>query len=125
MLHPSSFLSFLLLSFLVISVSASRVAVYVQTFHDQNGNPLTLTPLLDNGSGVTHVILSSIHLGATAGSIALNDNNFGDAYYDQIWKDVKTLQAAGVKVMAMIGGAGDQSFNRLNSNVSIHPKILV
>jgi len=88
-----------------------RLAMYVQTFHDEDGNPLSLLPL--QGTGITHVILASLHLNGSPGDIHLNDDPPNSTVFDQAWSDCATLQANGIKVMAMMGGAGDGSYNDL------------
>ncbi|KAH8812388.1 glycoside hydrolase family 18 protein, partial [Xylogone sp. PMI_703] len=93
-----------------------RLIVYVQTFHvngDQN-TPLSLLPLID--AGITHVIFAMTHLNDAPGDIHLNDNPYNASIFDQAWSDAKQLQAAGVKVLATMGGAGDGSYSHLASN---------
>ena len=52
-----------------------RLVAYIQTFHDTSGNPLSLLPLLDEKTGVSHVYLSSLHLNQNLGDITLNDDS--------------------------------------------------
>jgi hypothetical protein len=98
-----------------------RLIVYVQTFHvngNSNTTPLSLLPLKDDNTGITHVIFAMTHLNSAPGDIHLNDNPYNASIFDQAWSDAKQLQAAGIKVMATMGGAGDGSYNNLASNVS-------
>lgn len=90
-----------------------RLATYVQTFHDTSGNPLSLLPLRDSMTGVTHVILAALHINQTPGDIHLNDNPVNDPVFDSAWSDVKSLQASGIKAMVMLGGAAPGSYANL------------
>ena len=92
------------------STSPPRLAMYVQTFHDEAGNPLSLLPL--QNTSVTHVILAALHLNAP-GVIHLNDQPPNSSTFDHVWSDVKTLQEGGIKVMAMMGGAAMGSYTKL------------
>ncbi|KAM3084625.1 hypothetical protein ACMFMG_001270 [Clarireedia jacksonii] len=86
-----------------------RLATYVQTFHTESHKDvnISLLPLLAADIRPTHIILASLHLMKTPGEIHLNDFPPNHSMYDQIWMEVKILQAAGIKVMAMIGGAAN------------------
>jgi hypothetical protein len=100
-----------------------RLVQYVQTFH-VNGNsnePLSLLPLAQDNSGVTHVIFAMTHLNSNPGDIHLNDNPYNSSVFDQAWSDGKQLQAAGIKLMATMGGAGDGSYQHLTDDVSPTP----
>ena len=98
------------------AASTPRLVTYVQTFHDKNNQPLSLLPLLNEKTGVTHVILASLHLNDGPGNIALNDNPPNSSIFDQVWSDVKTLQQNGIKVMALLGGAAQGSYQRLSGS---------
>lgn len=102
-----------------------RLIVYVQTFHvnGDNNTPLSLLPLRDTNTGITHVIFAMTHLNSAPGDIHLNDNPYNAPIFQQAWGEAKQLQAAGIKVMATMGGAGDVSYNRLASNVSLIPSM--
>ena len=91
-----------------------RLIVYVQTFKTPDGKPLSLLPLLEHQTGITHVILASVHLHEKPGEIRLNDHAFSDPTWDRIWEEVKILQENGVKVMVMLGGAAAGTYKRLN-----------
>lgn len=97
-----------------------RNVAYVQTFTDSSGNFLDLTQLVTQNTGVTHVILSSLHLDSPI-EIHLNDNDIGSSYWDPLWPMVQTLQSSGVKVMLMMGGAAHGSYVNLANNVSYKP----
>jgi hypothetical protein len=98
-----------------------RLIMYVQTFHvDGDSNtPLSLLPLKDDKTGITHVIFAMTHLNSDPGDIHLNDDPYNSTVFDQAWDDAKKLQEAGIKVMATMGGAGDGSYSNLASNVRI------
>ncbi|KAK5119567.1 hypothetical protein LTR85_007395 [Meristemomyces frigidus] len=93
--------------------NAPRLVNYVQTFHDVAGNPLSLLPLLNENTGITHVNLAALHINSDASDITLNDNNPNSSYWDSVWSDVKQLQAGGIKVLFMLGGAAAGSYPRL------------
>jgi hypothetical protein len=93
-----------------------RLVVYHQTFHDSAGNYHSLLPLLTNHTGATHVIVAAIHLNDGPGNITLNDHRPDDKRYDQLWGEVKWLQGSGVKVLGMLGGAAQGSYERLGGS---------
>jgi hypothetical protein len=95
-----------------------RNIIYVQTFKNSDGSQVSLLPLLNQNTQVTHVILAALHVNGNPGDINLNDNNPNSNYYDFLWPEVKQLQSAGIKVMMMMGGAAAGSYQRLASNVS-------
>lgn len=93
-----------------------RLIVYVQTFTTPDKKPLSLLPLLEHETKVTHVILASMHLHEEPGIMRLNDDPFDSPVYDVIWDEVRTLQKNGVKVMILLGGAAAGSYKRLNGS---------
>jgi hypothetical protein len=96
-----------------------KLVVYVQTFH-VNGNPntpLSILPLLNDNTGVTHVIFAMTHLNSAPGDIHLNDDPYNSTVFAQAWSEGAQLQAAGIKLMVCIGGAGDGSFSHLEADV--------
>jgi len=96
------------------SLDIPRLVMYVQTFIKKDGSPLSLLPLLENHTRVTHIILASAHLHETPGEIRLNDDPFDARKYDEMWKEVKTLQEAGIKVSILLGGAAAGTYKNLN-----------
>ncbi|TAQ87503.1 hypothetical protein B7494_g4166 [Chlorociboria aeruginascens] len=90
-----------------------RLMVYVQTFHDVLGAPLSLLPLLNQETNITHIIIAALHL-MGPNNIHLNDNPPDDPMYDQLWNETKILQQNGVKVLAMMGGAAIGSYIALS-----------
>lgn len=106
--------------------SDHRVVVYYQTTH-YNGSattPVSLLPLIaDEAGGIaaTHVLIGAIHIVDEAdGWIRLNDYNPDNAIFDHVWSDAAALQAAGVTVMAMVGGAAAGSWSRLEQDFEAH-----
>ncbi|WPH03058.1 Hypothetical protein R9X50_00593200 [Acrodontium crateriforme] len=97
---------------LVERAGTQKLVTYVQTFHTTDNQPLSLLPLRDDDSGVTHVNLAALHVNGP-GQITLNDNNPNSTFYDQVWEDVEQLQSSGIKVLIMIGGAAQGSYQRL------------
>jgi len=96
--------------------NAPRLVIYVQTFTDTAGRPLSLLPLLEQDTKVTHVILGSIHLHERPGVIMLNNEPLGSDMYDDLWKEVRILQDNEVKVLALLGGAAPGTYARLSGN---------
>ena len=93
--------------------SVPRLIQYVQTFHPENNENghLSLLPLLQQDTGITHMILAALHINGPNGNITLNDDSPNSTYYDETWSAVKTLQDNGIKVMVMMGGAAQGSYN--------------
>jgi hypothetical protein len=93
-----------------------RLVIYVQTFTNTAGRPLSLLPLLEHDTKVTHVILGSIHLHEQPGVIMLNNEPLDSGIYDEIWKEVRILQDHNIKVLALLGGAAPGTYARLSGN---------
>lgn len=93
-----------------------RLVAYIQTFRSVDGGPLSLLPLLDEHTGVTHILLSAVHLNEQPGDITLNEHHPNDTMYDTLWSEVKQLQDGGIKVMMMLGGAARGTFERLSGD---------
>lgn len=92
-----------------------RNVIYVQTFRTTSGGKLSLLPLIQQKTQVTHIYLSALHINANPGDINLNDDNPNSTVYDTIWQEAAQLQSSGVKVMMMMGGAAPGSYPRLCS----------
>ena len=90
-----------------------RLIQYVQTFHPENNDNghLSLLPLLQEDTGITHVILAALHVNGPDGNITLNDDSPNSTIYDRTWSEAATLQENGVKVMVMMGGAAQGSYD--------------
>ena len=50
------------------------------------------------------------------GSLHINDNPPTDSTFTQMWSDLASLQSSGVRVEAMLGGAGGDSYANLANN---------
>jgi hypothetical protein len=61
------------------------------------------------------MILAALHIEQTPGLIHLNDNDVDSSYWDVIWAEAALMQLAGTKVMMMLGGAAQGSYQRLCS----------
>ena len=105
------------------NIGAPRNMVYVQTYSDASGKNISLLPLIQQNTGITHIELASMHVNSNPGDITLNDNNPNSTYWKQIFSEVATIQKAGVKVLTMLGGAGDPSFSRLCSKSGTNPLV--
>ncbi|KAK4978541.1 hypothetical protein LTR28_005114 [Elasticomyces elasticus] len=92
----------------------SRVVVYHQTHHTHDGKPISVLPLITHQTGVTHVIVAAIHINEGPGNITLNDDPPDAKKFDVLWSEVAWLQASGVRVLGMLGGAAKGSFEKLD-----------
>lgn len=95
--------------------SPPRLILYHQTLH-RHGKPVSLLPLIQRRTGITHVIIAALHLNDRPGHITLNDDPPDAPKYDFLWQEVATLRAAGVPVLGMLGGAAQGTFARLNGS---------
>jgi hypothetical protein len=100
----------------VAAAAPPRLVAYIQTFRSVDGGPLSLVPLMTEHTGVTHILLSAVHLNEQPGDITLNDHHPNDTMYDTLWSEVKQLQDGGIKVMMMLGGAARGTFQRLSGD---------
>src|SRR5690606_5322334 len=60
---------------------------------------------------LTHLIIGAFHVHANH-TIHLNDHAPTHPRFHTLWTETSLLQAAGVKVLAMVGGAAQGSFGR-------------
>ncbi|KAI9047212.1 hypothetical protein LZ554_008666 [Drepanopeziza brunnea f. sp. 'monogermtubi'] len=92
-----------------------RIVIYYQTQHNQDGTPCSILPIITQPNiRVTHVNLAAIHLNDPPGNIHLNDHAPSDPRYLTLWAELRVLQASGIKVLGMLGGAAKGSFTRLD-----------
>ncbi|KAL1981567.1 hypothetical protein VTN96DRAFT_2446 [Rasamsonia emersonii] len=91
-----------------------RIVCYHQTIVPRDRGYVSMLPLVQNNTGVTHIILAAIHINARPGDITLNDDPPDSPIYAPLWEEVPLVQRAGVKVMGMLGGAAIGSFQRLD-----------
>ncbi|KAI5286067.1 hypothetical protein KEM54_000089 [Ascosphaera aggregata] len=75
-----------------------------------------LDPIIKNNPGLTHLILAAVHINEDPEKITLNDDPFDHDKFNQLWSQVRQLQAIDVKVMCMLGGAAKGSFRRLDQD---------
>ena len=98
------------------SLHQPRVVLYHQTHYSQN-NFVSLLPLLTEAADlvpITHLIIAAIHLNDRPGDINLNNDPPDSSKYDGLWEEVAVMQDIGVKVLGMLGGAAQGSFQRLD-----------
>ena len=93
-----------------------RVIYYHQTLIPGGGEYVSMLPLVENPTGVTHVILAAIHINSEPENITLNDDPFSSPKFDPLWAEVPLVKRGGVKIMGMLGGAAQGSFQRLDGD---------
>ncbi|KAJ5176792.1 uncharacterized protein N7482_002669 [Penicillium canariense] len=93
-----------------------RVICYHQTLIPGEGPYVSMLPLVEHNTGITHVILAAIHINNTPGDITLNDDPPDSPKFDPLWAEVPRVKQGGVKVMGMLGGAAQGSFMRLDGS---------
>jgi Glycosyl hydrolases family 18 len=77
-----------------------------------------MLPLLTEETGTTHVILAAIHLNSPPGYITLNDDPYNAPKFTELWDEARILQAHGIKIMGMLGGAARGSFLKLDGSAA-------
>ncbi|KAJ5875016.1 uncharacterized protein N7473_013129 [Penicillium subrubescens] len=77
---------------------------------------MSMLPLVQEQTGITHLILAAIHLNEQPGNITLNDDSPTNEKFDPLWVEVKKMKKTGLKIMGMLGGAARGSFERLDGN---------
>lgn len=96
-----------------------RIITYYQTHHTPDGKPISALPLLTQpGIRLTHLILAAIHINGDPDGITLNDHPPSHPRFHTLWAELRVLQASGVRVLGMLGGAakGTFSVDRLGSD---------
>ncbi|KAK0668918.1 family 18 putative glycoside hydrolase [Cercophora samala] len=92
-----------------------RLITYYQTHHTPSGDPISILPLLQHSPvHLTHVILAAIHINEDPNSLTLNDHPPSHPRFQTLWAELRILQASGIKVLGMLGGAAKGSFTRLD-----------
>jgi len=91
-----------------------RVICYHQTIIPGGGSYVSMLPLVENNTGATHVVLAAIHINGEPGDITLNDDPPDSPKFDPLWAEVPLVKQGGLKVMGMLGGAAQGSFQRLD-----------
>ncbi|RMJ15222.1 hypothetical protein CDV36_005127 [Fusarium kuroshium] len=92
-----------------------RIIFYHQTQY-RDDRYISILPALNPSSGVTHVIVAAIHLNAPD-NITLNDDLYNSSKFIPLWDEVRQLQAAGIKVLGMLGGAAQGSYTKLDGSL--------
>jgi hypothetical protein len=99
-----------------MSFTGHRVAAYYQTQYDWGHNASYVSPLPLIGLA-THVYLAAYHINANqpiGQSITLNDNPPSAVpYYERMWQEIQQVQASGIKIVGMLGGAAPGTFDCL------------
>ncbi|WP_214321773.1 glycosyl hydrolase family 18 protein [Nonomuraea sediminis] len=93
------------------AATGHHTLAYYQT---QYSNGAYVSPLPLRGIA-TDVEVAAFHLNAD-GSVHLNDDPPGDPKFDRMWADVAALRSSGIKVHALLGGAGRGSFANLHND---------
>ena len=92
-----------------------RIITYYQTHHDAAGQHISVLPLLrEPGIGLTHLIVAAIHINDDPSAITLNDHAPSHPRFTTLWAEMRVLQAAGIKVLGLLGGAAAGTFARLD-----------
>lgn len=102
---------------------AHRVIAYYQTQYEQTDERKTYVSPMPLKNTATHIQLAAIHLNDD-GTLTINDDVPTARMYDRVWTDLKKLQEKGIKVSAMLGGAGVGSFANLNEDFNKYYPLL-
>lgn len=91
-----------------------RIVVYYQTHHHPDGRPISVLPLIQTPDiRLTHLMVAAIHVNRKedpAHIITLNDHLPSHPSFTTLWAELRVLQAAGVKVLGMLGGAAKGTY---------------
>ena len=95
----------------------TRIICYHQEHYLADGTFIPALPLLERGTGVTHVIFAALHLNhPDIAPLTLNDDAWDSERAARVWEDASRLQSGGVQVLAMLGGADHGSFAPLDGD---------
>lgn len=99
-----------------------RIITYYQTHHDpETGAHISVLPLIKQpGIGLTHLILAAIHINDDPLQITLNDHHASHPRFTTLWAELRVLQASGIKVLGMLGGAAKGSYARLEAAFEVY-----
>ena len=103
----------------IASEHKPRVVCCHQTHYRRSGEFVSVLPLITEAEeeiAITHLIIAAIHLNDGPGNITLNDDPIDDPKHDRVWEEVSVFQDAGIKVLGMLGGAAQGSFQRLDKD---------
>ncbi|KAM3504356.1 hypothetical protein MY11210_008388 [Beauveria gryllotalpidicola] len=94
-----------------------RLITYYQTLHDGDGKSISILPLITQPDiAVTHVILAALHINEDPDALTLNDHAPDDPRHHTAWAELRVLQAAGIRVLALLGGAAQGTYARLDGS---------
>ncbi len=96
--------------------AGKRTIAYYQTAYAA-GRYISPLPLVTEHTGIDVVNLAALHLNAD--QLLLNDWLPDDPRYDRVWADLGQMQAAGVKVVGMVGGAVNVSWQTLSTDFDV------
>lgn len=107
------------------AATQKRTVVYYQTQYSNGatGTYVSPKPLIDRNTGVTDVLVAALHLNEDK-VVHLNDHPPSHSRYTQMWRDLAAMQARGVNVIGMVGGAAPGSFTRLDTRFSEYYPLL-
>ncbi|KZZ95064.1 chitinase 3 [Ascosphaera apis ARSEF 7405] len=92
-----------------------RIILYHQTIYKNNGEDyVDLEFVFRANPGLTHLIIAAVHINEDPKKITLNDDPFDADKYVRFWVQLEDVRTSGVRVMAMIGGAAQGTFERLD-----------
>lgn len=97
-------------------VAPKKTIAYYQTM-TIDGQYISPKDLLTHDTGVSVVNLAAFHL--NPGALLLNDDPPGDARFERLWKDLADMQAGGIRVVAMVGGAENVSWETLTTDFDV------
>ena len=104
-----------------ISNNSKRIIYYYQTLTD-------LSPILFEGTPVTHIFLSAFHFGNNSDGtpyIHLNNNDPFDEKFDKVWQQLSSAKHDyNIEIHIMLGGAGE-AFVDLFSNFGVYYPMLI
>lgn len=101
----------------LVRTETKRTIAYYQTSrvdNDVNNPYISPLPLTTEHTGTDYVILAAIKLKPEG--VILNDHEPDDPYYDPVWADLTAMQQQGVRVIGMVGGAQNPSWETLSDD---------
>jgi chitinase len=98
---------------------SGRVVVYYQKqfANGSTGAYISPLPLVTESTGVDVVNLAAVHMNAD--ELKLNDLLPDDPSFDTMWAELRQIQAAGVAVVGMIGGAQNATWQSLTDDYDV------
>ncbi|MCS5496143.1 glycosyl hydrolase family 18 protein [Cnuibacter physcomitrellae] len=101
----------------LVHTDTKRTIAYYQTSRVDNNpnNPyISPLPLTTERTGTDYIILAAIKLKPE--KVILNDHTPDDPYYTPVWADLAAMQQQGVRVIGMVGGAENPSWETLSDD---------